>query len=569
MSYSLLKSYSYSGSSTGVGANLYFQNNELAPEGSLLLAVISVNTASRVPSLPSEWLKVADWPMDASGCATYAFIKEADGTERGVSITMTGEGAYNWGRAIFAFDGLSIGSLSYSNAKVFESGRVYELESPIVETTSLVLSGISRVGTISEWNNGEELCNVGRLSIVAQSSDSYMDLTATASSNAIARGFHIAIPMSSDSDLLILEDSEWGTALVNIGIAEDSDVPPQKKVVDSDWGVTTFTISEPQPPASPGSDFQPVIYDFDRNNWTVGTPVVYDFGLGDWAIEPILSSDPDAVSNAERESLYLNKDREGLLNWHKNNSGPRQAPTRTYTDLTVLTESWLESREGDGNVYRLSDGWLISRARFDGGVRLYADNVTVRDFVVSSGGGYFGISTAPNDNPKGIRFEYGTLDGGGAANYSGVEILEAVNPDQITLYRLDISGYRVGDRIIGGQTVKQCYFHDLVYSEGSHNTSASIRARNVKLLESWLGDGNSAALSLYNEVAPYTGILISKNVFETSKADYEVAYLGSYPHGSNSVELLDNLFSRGALAYQSGNFSLISGNQTFSGEPVN
>lgn len=96
----------------------------------------------------------------------------------------------------------------------------------------------------------------------------------------------------------------------------------------------------------------------------------------------------------------------------------------------------------------------------------------------------------------------------------------------------------------------------------------SIRARNVNVLRNRLADGNSAGLAFYNESTPYTNILAEGNVISTGQAIWEVAYLGSYPPGANTVRLVGNLFDRGALAYGAGNFTEVSGNVNRAGAAV-
>lgn len=270
---------------------------------------------------------------------------------------------------------------------------------------------------------------------------------------------------------------------------------------------------------------------------------------------------------AEWQALFTARDIPGLEAWYQAYTGHRAAPTRTVPN-TLVNSSWLSSNLGNG-VTQEGGRWVVSRVRFDGGCRVAANNITFRDVIVESNGGYHGIHSPVGETPTGIIIEHSTLMGEGA-DWLGVQFPEAVASDTIIVRRCNISGYRVGIQIIGGMNAVENYVHDLYYDAvDPHVTSMSIRARNVNVLRNWMGDGNSAALAFYNESSPYTNILAEGNIFTTSKAIWEVAYLGSYPPGSNTVRLVGNLFERGALAYGAGNFTEVSGNKTFAGATVN
>lgn len=270
---------------------------------------------------------------------------------------------------------------------------------------------------------------------------------------------------------------------------------------------------------------------------------------------------------AEWQALFAARDIPGLEAWYQAYTGHRAAPTRTVPN-TLVNSSWLSSNLGNG-VTQEGGRWVVSRVRFDGGCRVAANNITFRDVIVESNGGYHGIHSPVGETPTGIIIEHSTLMGEGA-DWLGVQFPEAVASDTIIVRRCNISGYRVGIQIIGGMNAIENYVHDLYYDPVEpHVTSMSIRARNVNVLRNWMGDGNSAALAFYNESSPYTNILAEGNIFTTSKAIWEVAYLGSYPPGSNTVRLVGNLFERGALAYGAGNFTEVSGNKTFDGATVN
>ena len=256
----------------------------------------------------------------------------------------------------------------------------------------------------------------------------------------------------------------------------------------------------------------------------------------------------------------------GLDAWYAANTGHRHATTRNHDD-GVIDAAWLASKNGNGNVSFTSGRWVIERMRASN-FRVSANNVTFRDCLIYAGGGYHGISAYYGTNPSGIIIEHCTINGQGA-DWLGIQFWDATMANQIMVQRSNITGFRCGIQIVGGFTAEENWVHDLYYDPvDPHVTSMSIRGRNVTLRRNRLADGNSSALAFYNETSPYTNIRAEQNVISTSHAIYEVTYLGSYPVGANTVELVDNLFQRGALAYQNGNFSRVSGNITLAGNPV-
>ena len=266
-------------------------------------------------------------------------------------------------------------------------------------------------------------------------------------------------------------------------------------------------------------------------------------------------------------SLFASRNLPGLEAWYVANTGHRALATRSYGN-ELIDATWLANNSGNGNVWFADGRWVIERISATG-LRVVANNVTIRDCLVQAGGGYHGIVAPVGEDPTGIIIEHCTLDGQ-AADWLGVQFPEASAANQIIVRRCNITGFRCGIQIIGGIVAEENWIHDLYYDAvDPHVTSISIRARNVTVRRNRLADGNSAALAFYNETSPYTNIRAEQNIISTNQAIWEVAYLGSYPAGANTVEFIDNLFERGALAYQAGNFSSVSGNSTINGTPVN
>ena len=275
----------------------------------------------------------------------------------------------------------------------------------------------------------------------------------------------------------------------------------------------------------------------------------------------------EPVAPSAWADLFDARDFDGLDQWYADNTGRRVLPTKTFGNV-LIDSAWLSSNQDGANVLQEGGRWVIQRTLFSGGCRVKADNITFRDVTVESNGGYHGIHSPVDAFPTGIRIEHSTLIGGGS-DWLGVQFPEATEVDQINVYRCDISGYRVGIQIIGGMNAVENWVHDLYYDPVEpHVTSMSIRARNVNVLRNRLSDGNSAGLAFYNESTPYTNILAEGNVISTGQAIWEVAYLGSYPPGANTVRLVGNLFDRGALAYGAGNFTEVSGNVNRAGAAV-
>lgn len=269
---------------------------------------------------------------------------------------------------------------------------------------------------------------------------------------------------------------------------------------------------------------------------------------------------------------FATRDIDGdITEWYQANTGHN--PALSYESISgnlTITDSWLNANLGNGRV-SFSDGrWLVERYRATGSIVVNADNVTLRNFHVDSTGALYGLRSTTNC--VGLVAEYGTIDGNGANdNGASVNFSEATDPNQITLRFLDLSGFRAGVYAFGGLTAEYCYSHDLHYSSGSHNTGASIRSRNVTLRRNLITDGNSAAISLYPEYTPYTGILVQENALRLPESDTgpEVILAAKQywqPQPGETRRLVGNLFYRGGnlggggIGGERGGFTEIFGN---------
>lgn len=284
--------------------------------------------------------------------------------------------------------------------------------------------------------------------------------------------------------------------------------------------------------------------------------------------EPAPAPEPEPPS--DWDAMFAARDIAGLDAWYAANTG--HDPTvslREFPGQVAMTESWLTANADGDHIRREGDTWIIERLHV-GSIRLSAPKFELRGCHIDGhGAAGDGINTPQGVNPTGI-IEDCTFDGGGCT-WVGLNFRHATEPDQLIYRRVNVTGYRVGMYIAGGVTAEGCWSHDLHYSAGSHNTAASIRSRNVRLYRNRFADGNSSALSLYAENAPYTGIEIRQNIISTPVAIYEINFPGDKPYqapqpGETRV-CVDNLLERGTVSGRQ-RFTEFAGNRTWAGEPI-
>lgn len=274
-----------------------------------------------------------------------------------------------------------------------------------------------------------------------------------------------------------------------------------------------------------------------------------------------------------------------LLSWYQENTG--HDPNLSYETLTgtlTINQTWLTANEGNGRVRREGDRWIVERYRVTGMIRLAANNVTLRNIHHDSAGSLYALQSREVDgNATGIIVENCTLAGNGASdNGATLNFPAARAVDQIIIRFCDISGYRAGIYCFGGITAEYNYVHDLHFSEGSHNTGASIRAGNVTLRRNLITDGNSSAISFYPEYGPYTGIHVEENALRLATVDTGAEVIIANNREFSELlpgqvrRLVGNLFYRGGNRGEGGGtgsrmdlLSEVSGNFDRMGEPVN
>lgn len=267
---------------------------------------------------------------------------------------------------------------------------------------------------------------------------------------------------------------------------------------------------------------------------------------------------------------FATRDHYGALtDFYRDITGPRTDDLLDVGGQLSITDEWLVMNEDGDRVSHDGNRWIVERFRCSN-VRFYTSNVTLRDLdcVGTGSRGIVGL-----EGQTDIVVEYFRLNGGGTTNIA-IYFPQAREPNEIILRFGEVSNYRAGFYIIGGVTVEWGWVHDLYFSAGSHNTGSSIRARNGVLRRCLITDGNSAAVNLYAENTPYTGVLIEECALRLRESDtgpelgifktYEVAQPGE------TRRVIGNLFYRGNIGNRhGGGFTEWSGNIRADGSPVN
>lgn len=270
---------------------------------------------------------------------------------------------------------------------------------------------------------------------------------------------------------------------------------------------------------------------------------------------------------------FATRDINGVItDWYVAETG--HDPGLAYQDIAgglTITNSWLSTNNGNGRVWQSGGRWYVERYRTTGSITVDADDVTITNCHVNSTGALYAMRSQANCS--GLVVEHCTFQGNSAnPNGATISFPDATEPDQIVFRYVNMSGWRAGIYCIGGITAEYCYSHDLYFTEGSHNTGASIRSRNCTLYRCLITDGNSAAVSCYAENTPYTGILIEQNTLRLPESDTgpEVIMAKEYsmPQPGETRRLVGNLFYRGYVGGDTFGFTEISGNIDINGNPV-
>lgn len=269
-----------------------------------------------------------------------------------------------------------------------------------------------------------------------------------------------------------------------------------------------------------------------------------------------------------------------LHNWFNGNTG--HDPTLTYTNVTgglTVDPAWLAANDGNGRVFQSGGRWFVERHRCTGTLTIDANNVTLTNMHVDSTGALYGLRSTTN--ATGVVVEHSTVAGNGANdNGAAINFSDATTPGQIIMRYLDVSGFRAGLYSFGGTTAEYCWVHGLHYSTGSHNTGASIRGGNATLRRCLVADGNSAAVSLYPEIGPYTNVLVEECALRLPESDTGPELLlasgrtYSEPEPGDTRRIIGNLFYRGGNVGGGGiggylaGFTEVVGNIDRNGAPV-
>lgn len=267
---------------------------------------------------------------------------------------------------------------------------------------------------------------------------------------------------------------------------------------------------------------------------------------------------PPVVATPEGwEDVFATRDIDGeITDYYEALTGHN--PLLSYETLDgtqTVNETWLSTREGNGRVYFADGRWYVERYRLTGTLRVAADNITFTNMHLDSVGALYAIqSRAADGNAHGIIIQNSTIAGNGANdNGASLNWPEARDENQLIIRFCDFSGYRAGIYCFGGITAEYNYVHDLHYSEGSHNTGASVRAGNVTLRRNLIVDGNSAAISLYPEYGPYTNVNIVENVLRMRDDDIGPELLLASGRDFTEVSPGDTRVVANNLFYRGGN----------------
>ena len=201
--------------------------------------------------------------------------------------------------------------------------------------------------------------------------------------------------------------------------------------------------------------------------------------------------------------------------------GPSGYPDETNTGA----KGTLTPRSGDITVN--VNGTILENIDLKGAIRVYADNVTIRNVKITTGG-YWPILF---DGTGGVVEDstiVGTVDSQACVGGSGM-----------TIRRLNCSGAGDGVKLGSDSTMTDSYIHDLGTGPESHNDGCELGSKNVTVRHNTIlnAQGQTAAVFI-GASAPSTNILVEDNVL--AGGGYTV--YGPDP-GSSNVRVVNNKFS--------------------------
>ena len=235
----------------------------------------------------------------------------------------------------------------------------------------------------------------------------------------------------------------------------------------------------------------------------------------------------DATDGAAPEDASTASD---AANMNEDDGGKPSAdsgPSKTdYPDETNTgAKGTLTPRSGDITVN--DDGTILENIDLKGAIRVYADNVTIRNVKITTGG-YWPILF---DGTGGVVEDstiVGTVDSQACVGGSGM-----------TIRRLNCSGAGDGVKLGSDSTMTDSYIHDLGTGPESHNDGCELGSSNVTVRHNTIlnAQGQTAAVFI-GASAPSMNILVEDNVL--AGGGYTV--YGPDP-GSSTVKFVNNKFS--------------------------
>jgi len=202
-------------------------------------------------------------------------------------------------------------------------------------------------------------------------------------------------------------------------------------------------------------------------------------------------------------------------------------PSKTgYPDETNTgAKGTLTPRSGDITVN--VNGTILENIDLKGAIRVYADNVTIRNVKITTGG-YWPILF----DGKGGVVEDSTVVG-------TVNSQACVGGSGMTIRRMNCSGAGDGVKLGSSSTMTDSYIHDLGTGPESHNDGCELGSKDVTVRHNTIlnAQGQTAAVFI-GASAPSTNILVEDNVL--AGGGYTV--YGPDP-GSSNVRVVNNKFS--------------------------
>ena len=212
----------------------------------------------------------------------------------------------------------------------------------------------------------------------------------------------------------------------------------------------------------------------------------------------------------------------------------------SYPDGTNTgAKGTLTPRSGDITVN--VNGTILENIDLKGAIRVYADNVTIRNVKITTGG-YWPILF----DGKGGVVEDATIVG-------TVDSQACIGGSNMTIRRLNCSGAGDGVKLGSNSTMTDSYIHDLGTGPDSHNDGCELGSKNVTVRHNTIlnAQGQTAAVFI-GASAPSTNILVEDNVL--AGGGYTV--YGPDP-GSSNVKVVNNKFSTRYFA-KSGSYGPVA-----------